>query len=73
MKGIRRRLTRTVGSSRSWTGWAVAGALILGGVHAEAAAIRHEDLSEADVTAFNEWSRYLKAGPKVWVARSIPP
>ena len=62
-----------MGSSRSWTGWAVAGALILAGVTAEAAAIRHQDLSEADATALKEWSRYLLTGPKVWEHVLHPP
>ncbi len=65
--------TRTMGSRRFWTGWAMAGALIWGGVRAEAAAIHHEDLSPADVTALEEWSRYLKRGPNVWEHVLHPP
>ncbi len=73
MKGIRRRPTWTIGSSRSWAGWAVVGALVMGGIRAEAAPIRHEDHSEADATALKEWSRYLAASPKVWEHVLHPP
>jgi hypothetical protein len=66
MKGISRNSARGRKSSRCWTGWAVAGIVFVGGVPAEAVAIHHESLSPAEATAFDEWSHYLKAGPKMW-------
>jgi hypothetical protein len=66
MKGIRRRTARGTGRSPRWAGWVMAGALLAGGVRVDAAPIHHEALSPAEATAFEEWSHYLKAGPKFW-------
>ena len=62
-----------MGLSRHWSAGALAGAILLSGIPAEAAPIRHEELSSADVTAFKEWSRYLEASPSVWQGCSILP
>jgi hypothetical protein len=51
----------------------LAGVMLLSGSRTDASPIRDEDLSSADVTAFKEWSRYLKAGPEVWKAVLHPP
>ena len=73
MKGISFKFIGSLVSSRDGWAGALAVAMVLSGVRADGAAIRHEDLSSADATAMAEWSRYLKAGPSAWKDVLHPP
>jgi hypothetical protein len=62
-----------MGWSRGWSAGILTGAILLSGFRADAAAIRHEDVSSSGATVFKEWSRYLEAGPSVWLRVLHPP
>jgi hypothetical protein len=73
MKGISLSSLYGMGSRRHWSIGAVAGAILLSGVRAEAAPIRHVDLGSTDAKVMKEWSSYLLASPSVWKEVLHPP
>jgi hypothetical protein len=55
-------------------GWFLAVVMLLaGGVPVEGSPIVRRDWSGADRPPIQEWSRYLRAGPSVWVRGGHPP
>ncbi|MGP0061986.1 MAG: PEP-CTERM sorting domain-containing protein [Isosphaeraceae bacterium] len=73
MKGISVRSFYRMGSSRYGSAVSMAVAILLSGIRADGAVIRHEDVSSSDAAVFKEWSRYLEAGPNVWKDVLHPP
>jgi hypothetical protein len=73
MKGIMRE-SRGFGMSRRPGLMVMAAAVVMwAGVGSDAAPIHHSKESTADVAVFNEWSKYLLAGPTKWVEVEHPP
>ena len=68
MKEIFLKLIEHVQGNRHGLPVMLTGVIFLSGSWTFASPIRHEALTQAEVTDFKQWSRYIDSGPKEWKA-----